>query len=178
MTALLLAAALAADVPAGALRITDIDGVSHDLSGRPAVLVFAKTACPVGNAYQPTLRRLAKAWGEDVPLAVLHIEGRTDAAAAKAHRAEYDVPGVVAIDAGQRLAALTGATIAPEAVVLDASGVVRYRGRIDDLFLGFGKRRQVATTRELADAVEAVRTGRPVEVSRTEAVGCRIRFAK
>jgi len=64
------------------------------------------------------------------------------------------------------------ATITPAAAVIDSSGAVRYRGRIDDLYPALGQRRRVATTHDLADAVEAVVSGRVVAHPETEAVGC------
>ena len=171
MTALLLAAALSGGPVES---VTDIDGVTHALDGT-AVFVFVKTKCPIANYYQPTLRRLAAEWGEDVTLVQVHTEARVDAAAARTHRDEYDAAGVIVLDAEQRLVNAFDATVTPEAVVVDASGGVRYRGRVDDTYLAFGKRRQVATSPDLANAVAAVLSGDPVPVAKTEAVGCRIR---
>ena len=171
MTALLLAAALSAGPVES---VTDVDGATHAIDG-PAVFVFVKTKCPIANYYQPTLRRLAAEWGGDVTLVQVHTESRVDAAAARAHRDEYDAAGVIVLDPDQRLIEAFDATVTPESVVVDASGDVRYQGRVDDTYLAFGKRRQVATSRDLANAVAAVLSGGPVPAAKTEAVGCRIR---
>jgi hypothetical protein len=49
-----------------------------------------------------------------------------------------------------------------------------YLGRIDNRYVGFGKRREQVTAHDLRDALEAVLAGRPVPRRRTEAVGCDI----
>ena len=49
-----------------------------------------------------------------------------------------------------------------------------YRGRIDDTYAAYGKRRPEPTTRALETALIAVLAGKKVAVPRTEAVGCQI----
>jgi acyl-coenzyme A synthetase/AMP-(fatty) acid ligase len=68
----------------------------------------------------------------------------------------------------------TGAKTTPEAAVLAPDGRVAYVGRIDDLFVAYGKRRHAPTTRELRDALDAVLAGREVAVARAPGVGCEI----
>jgi hypothetical protein len=62
-----------------------------------------------------------------------------------------------------------GATLTPEAVVLDAKGALRYRGRIDS-----SSDTAKVRSRDLADALTAVVSGRPVAKTRTAAFGCAI----
>ena len=57
-------------------------------------------------------------------------------------------------------------------------GSVAYLGRIDDTFLGFGKKRAQPTTLDLHAAVTAVLADQAVAVPRTDSVGCFIPFAK
>lgn len=60
----------------------------------------------------------------------------------------------------------------PETVVIDRSGAVRYRGRIDNFYVAFGRSRQVVTVHDLRDALDAVLAGKPVAAPDTEPVGC------
>src|SRR5207237_725514 len=67
------------------------------------------------------------------------------------------------------LARRLGATVTPEAVLLDDKGVLRYRGRIDD--------QRDATrvkSRELAAALDAVLAGQKVARAETQPFGCAI----
>ena len=51
-------------------------------------------------------------------------------------------------------------------------GTVLYRGRIDDLYIALGKRRDHVTAHDLRDALDEIVGGRPVGNPRTQAVGC------
>lgn len=176
LPALVLLAGL--QVSPDALQVTDIDGRSHDLRGQTTAFVFVKTTCPIANYYHPTLQRLSEQWPDTVELVVVHTERARTVDELKKHRDDYNVPGIVVHDPEAVLVEVLDARITPEAVVVDAIGSVRYRGRIDDTYLGFGKRRQFATSHELRDAVAAVEQGKLVAVSVTKAVGCIIRRRK
>jgi hypothetical protein len=89
------------------------------------------------------------------------------------HLAGYGYAGVPAVVDRDRLAATrVKATITPQAFVIDRSGDIRYRGRIDNLYAALGKRRQQVTSHDLRDALDAVLEGRPVPHPETEALGC------
>jgi len=76
-------------------------------------------------------------------------------------------------DADHRLAERFGATRTPEVFVLDRGRKVRYHGRVDDQF-GVGFRRNDATRRDLAVALDELLAGRDVSVPSTEPAGCLI----
>jgi mono/diheme cytochrome c family protein len=58
--------------------------------------------------------------------------------------------------------------------VLDSSRAVRYQGRIDDRYASRARQRSQITTHDLEVALEAVLTGKPVQVASTAAFGCAI----
>lgn len=152
------------------------DGTRHRpldrAPGTVHVVVFLSHECPIANAYAPELRALAARWaGRPVRWFLVHVDPDLTAAAAAAHAASYDLPGTVLLDPHHDLVRALGATRTPEAFVLADRGVV-YRGRIDDLWQGFGARAATASTHELRDAVDAVLAGRPVATTATDAVGC------
>jgi len=66
------------------------------------------------------------------------------------------------------------ATITPEAAVYSATGKLIYRGRINDLYTGFGDRRNAASEHTLRNALDAIPSGKEVKTARTKAVGCLI----
>ena len=71
-----------------------------------------------------------------------------------------------------RLVKLEQATVTPEAVVLGKGGEVLYRGRIDDNYLAFGKKRSAARQHDLSDALDAIAAGQTVKEKETQAIGC------
>ncbi len=67
---------------------------------------------------------------------------------------------------------MAGATITPEAVVVDPHGRVLYRGRIDDRYVSLGLERPVATRRDLDEALTDITAGKAPRQATTLAVGC------
>jgi hypothetical protein len=93
----------------------------------------------------------------------------------RTHLREYRYSGIpAAVDRARTIAKRAGATITPQAVVVDRAGQIRYRGRIDNFYAALGKPRQQVTERDLRDALDAIVGGRPVAKPDTQALGCRI----
>src|SRR5262245_16365223 len=178
LTALAAVALARPDAPLAPFTLPDAAGKPWTLPDAQAapvvVVVFTGTACPINNAYLPTLTKLHKDYGpKGVTLVAVNANAQDDAAAVAAHAKKYDLPFPVLKDAQQSVADRLGARFTPEAVVLDADRKVRYRGRIDDQF-GFGYKRPAPTAHELTDAIDAVLAGKPVPMPATEVEGCAI----
>jgi len=156
----------------------DLDGQIQRLDGdgyKAAAVVFLGTECPVAREYVPELNRIAKSLA-DRPARLLGVisDPHTTRAQAAAFAKEFKIEFPVLFDASGELKKLLAPTHVPEALVLDASGRVAYRGRINDLYAAVGTKRPTITTHELADAIAAVLEGKPVEVAATTPVGCPI----
>ncbi|GIT77890.1 MAG: hypothetical protein Ct9H300mP32_2720 [Verrucomicrobiota bacterium] len=67
--------------------------------------------------------------------------------------------------------------VTPEAAVFDAKGRLIYRGRIDDLYADFGKKRARPTRHDLRDTLDALLAGKRLTKRTTKAVGCYIDFS-
>jgi hypothetical protein len=142
---------------------------------KAAVLVFVTTDCPVANRYAPELERIrADVAKAGVTLTLVHVDPDLTEKAARDHAAEYSLKAPVVIDRTHQLVAATGARVTPEAVVIDATGRIRYRGRINDQFTDFGAQRKAPSTHDLRDALRAVLEGREVAHPETTPVGCLI----
>ena len=75
-------------------------------------------------------------------------------------------------DESQDTARAYGALRTPHFYVFDADRRLRYTGRLDDSPREAGKQ----TTRELADAIEALLAGREVPVPVTNPIGCNVKW--
>lgn len=142
------------------------------LAGARATLVFFDSnECPVALAYE---QDLAATWtslrDRGVALVAVSSSRAATREAIDRHRTAAHLPYPLYQDAGGRLAAALDATRTSE-VALIAGGRVVYQGRIDDRVTPL-VRRPRPTTRELADALDAVLAGRDVAVPRTQAAGC------
>ncbi|MBE7463689.1 MAG: redoxin family protein [Planctomycetes bacterium] len=141
---------------------------------KATVLVFIALDCPIANRFAPELNRITEAYAaRGVAVFLVHADPDVSAEAAKQHAAEFKLAAPVLLDPEQKLAQHVGATVTPEAAVLDATGARRYRGRIDDTYESFGdKPRKEPTRRDLREALDAVLAGQAVKHSETKAIGC------
>jgi hypothetical protein len=132
------------------------------------------TDCPVSNAYAPEIQRVCSTYrSKGVTCALIYEDAHITAAEVRRHLVEHRYQHVpAAIDADASLSVRVHASVTPETVVIDRSGAVRYRGRIDNFYVGFGRSRQVVTVHDLRDALDAVLAGKPVAAPDTEPVGC------
>lgn len=159
------------------LTFVDLNGVSHRLIGDagrdrqaksppaepagPAVLIFLLPDCPIANSYAPELTRLAETFAaQGVRLLRVYVDPAMSDAAARRHGEQYRLGSPALVDRGHRWVQYCGATTAPEAVVLSPRGEVLYRGRIDDRYVGLGKRRAVTTSHDLREAVDGILASR------------------
>jgi peroxiredoxin/mono/diheme cytochrome c family protein len=162
-------------------KLADLDGkpvAFADVRGKIAtVVVFVSFECPVSNSYAELLNDLARA-NADRGVRVVLICATTDPAKDVASAAAgFKLAMPVLLDPKKELAAALKARTTPESFVLDAAGVVQYRGRIDDAYSARLKRNPIITTHDLADALAAVVAGKPVLRPVTTPVGCAIDLA-
>ncbi len=168
-----------AGVKVSEFRLKDATGRLRSLAEfkerKALVLVFIGTECPVANSYAESLAGLARRY-EARNVQFLGINANRDESlkAVAAHAESFHLGFPVLKDNRQVLADRVGARVTPEAFVLDAERVVRYRGRIDDAYASRTKKRPEARARDLEDALEAVLAGKRVANPVTVALGCLI----
>ncbi|HYH85911.1 MAG TPA: thioredoxin family protein [Pyrinomonadaceae bacterium] len=169
----------AATVSLGAIvpdfTLPDADGKQHTLASlkgsKGTVLIFIATKCPVSNAYNARMAKLAedyKAKGISVVGINSNVAELSDEM--KKHAADNGLSFAILKDAGNRIADRFDAQVTPEAYVLDASGKLVYHGRIDNSRNG-----DSITASELRDALDAVLAGKAVEKQEAKAFGCSIK---
>ncbi len=156
--------------------LSDFRGKEHSLKeaqGRKAVVVaFLGTECPLAKLYAPRLGQLAKSLeGKGVGFLAV-MSNRQDsvteiAAFARVHQIEFPVLK----DLGNKVADQFGAARTPEIFLLDAQGMVRYHGRIDDQH-SVGRSRDKAMRKDLEIAIEQLLAGKEIEVAETDPIGC------
>lgn len=154
----------------------DIDGKPHWLSTSlehgPAVFVFLSTVCPVAARYTERLQRLHTEFSKRGAtfLAVFSSSGETlEKVREYRERAAYAFP--IVHDRDGRLARRFGASMTPQAFLVDRERRLRYRGAIDD-----HRVEDRVKERYLEAALRAVLAGERVANETTRALGCSIHF--
>jgi peroxiredoxin len=156
-------------------KLPDADGKEHTLASLKGksgtVVIFIATKCPVSNAYNARMQKLADDYrAKGVNVVGINSNVAELAPEVKQHAADNGLTFTILKDAGNQVADRFGAQVTPEAYLLDAAGKLVYRGRIDNSRNG-----DSITATELRDAVEAVLAGKPVEKAEAKAFGCSIK---
>jgi peroxiredoxin len=157
--------------------LPDADGKEHSLNSlkgkNGSVLIFVATKCPVSNAYNQRMEKLAQDYKErGINVIGINSNAAESAAAVKAHAAQNNLNFAILKDPANKVADRLGATVTPEAYFLDANNKLIYRGRIDN-----AKDAAQVNSSELRDAIEATLAGKPVAKTTANAFGCTIKRA-
>ena len=156
---------------------SDLKGVSCDPLKPNSVLIFYWHDCPICNTYAPEINRIADGH-TNFAFYIVQVDPDLTVAAAKKHAKDFDLHPPVLLDSRHELVRKLKAVVTPEAIVLGTNGECLYRGRIDNLYAALGKKRGIATTHELRDALEAIIAGKKVLMPETKAIGCLIQTNK
>ncbi len=172
-----------ADIPAppaiGAaivdFTLPDADGTSHSLASlegkNGTVLIFIATQCPVSNAYNERMEKLAQEYkARGINVIGINANSTETAADVKAHAAKEHLTFTVLKDNGNKIADALGATRTPEAYLLDAGNKLVYHGRIDN-----SRDESQVVSSELREALDAMLQGKPVAKTTANAFGCSIK---
>ena len=162
--------------------LKDVSGKDWSLqtgAGKKAtVLVFLSAECPMSNAYLPLLAEMAKTYEpKGVTFAAINANPEEDTKQIAGHAKEYGITFPLLLDPQQAAVKSLGATINPEAFVLDGEHNLRYRGRIDDGYAARLVKNPKVSRHDLKEALDEVLAGKPVSVPVTTAYGCPIQKA-
>jgi hypothetical protein len=138
------------------------------------VFFFMLEDCPVTKAYTEEIKAIRETYaGGRIGFLGAFPNPITTDSSMEAFVGRHGFPFPCIREGGYAYARRFSVTVTPEVVVFDeARGQIVYQGRIDNLYERLGRRRPVVTQRELRDALDAIRQGRPVRTPRTTAVGC------
>ncbi len=173
-----------AKMPMADHPLTGLDGrqtaLADTLGARGTVVLFWSNTCPWTKNYEKRVRALASRAAEfGIRFVLVNANDprafprETPPEARK--RSVARAPGVAYLfDEGSALARAFGATRTPEVFVFNADTTLVYAGAIDD-----SPRSEKDVERAyLAEALEALRAGAPVETPRTKPFGCLIKYKR
>ena len=158
-------------------KLPDVDGKEHSLASlkgkNGTVLIFIGVQCPVSNAYNERMEKLAQDYkARGVNVIGINANATESAGDVKAHATSNNLTFTILKDNGNKIADSLGAERTPEAYVLDAGNKIVYRGRIDN-----AKNASSVTASELRDALDAMIAGKPIAKTSVPAFGCSIKRA-
>lgn len=152
----------------------DKAGATQFVGGKPVVVMFVSTRCPVSNAYNKRMAGIAAEYGgKGVTFLAVNANKPEPADEIARHASKNGFPFAVLKDEGNSVADAYGALVTPEVFVIDTQGIVRYHGRIDDSQDASGVKKS-----DLKAALDAVLAGKLVERPEERAFGCSIKRVK
>ena len=158
--------------------LPDASGASRSLDSLKGktgtVLIFVAVQCPVSNAYNERMEKLAQDFkARGINVVGINANSTESAADVKDHAAKNNLTFPILKDNGNKIADTLGAMRTPEAYFLDNSNKLLYHGRIDN-----SRDVTQVNTSELRDAIEANLAGKPVPKTTANAFGCSIKRAE
>ena len=166
-----------------AIVVNDLDGRQHtffsetNASRKPFVFIFVLSDCPISNSYTAEFKRLRSAFPE-IEFFRVYADSDITVSEARQHSRDYDCGFSGLLDPAQQLVAKSGVTRTPEAAVFSPIGKLLYRGRIDDRYVDFGKKRDSPGQRDLENALVSILNKKPVQWPDKPPIGCFIPTTK
>jgi peroxiredoxin len=156
-------------------KLPDADGKEHSLKSlagsKGAVVIFIATKCPVSNAYNERMEKLAQEYkAKGINFIGINANNTEPASEVKSHAAEKGLTFTILKDDGNKIADRLGATRTPEAYALDANMKLVYHGRIDN-----SQKVEGITSEDLRDALNEMLAGKAVTKTGGAAFGCTIK---
>ena len=171
--------AIGASAPAFSL-VNAVDGKTVAMKpadGKLKVVVFTCNQCPYAKAFEPRIIELAKQY-QAKGVTFYAVDPNDDARYAeetlenmKARAVEKGYPYPYLKDGDSKIAAAYGARVTPHVFLVDGSGVVRYRGYVDD-----SAKPEDRKTTGLSNALNSLLGGRDVAETVTREFGCTIKW--
>lgn len=156
-------------------KLPDADGKERSLKSlmgaKGTVILFVATKCPVSNAYNDRMEKLAQDYkAKGITVIGINSNNTEPSAEVKSHAAEKGLTFTILKDEGNKIADRLGATRTPEAYVLDAGGKLVYHGRIDN-----SQKSEAITSNDVREALDEILAGKQVSKTGGAAFGCTIK---
>ena len=157
-------------------NLPDADGKDHSLKSlmgkNGAVIIFIATKCPVSNAYNDRMEKVAQDYkAKGINVIGINSNNTEPSAEVKSHAAEKHLSFAILKDEGNKIADRLGATRTPEVYVLDGSMKLVYHGRIDN-----SQKTEAITSNDVREALDEMLAGKPVSKTGGAAFGCTIKL--
>jgi peroxiredoxin len=165
-------------------NLKNIDGKTVSLAdfkdARGYIVIFTCNTCPYARAYESRIVKLHEKFADQgYPVIAINPNDPDiqpgdsyEAMVQRATQQGFNFPYLVDVD--QQVAKTYGAVRTPQVFLLEKDLTVAYIGAIDNNY----KSDDESNTKYLENAVQSLMNGKSVEVSKTKAIGCGIKWKK
>jgi peroxiredoxin len=161
--------------PVADFTLPDINGGTHSLASlkgpKGALLIWISVQCPYSNGYNARMEELHRDYAaKGIRLVGINSNRTEPVDKIREHAKENGFTFTILKDDGNRIADYFGASVTPEAYLIDAAGVLRYHGRLDAKHDD-----DSLNCHEAREALDAVINGGQVANTGKKAFGCTIK---
>jgi peroxiredoxin len=149
---------------------TGTESLYGDKKQKATVVLFLSSRCPCSGGYDTRNKALADAYqSKGVRFVAINSSADETDAEIAAHAKAHGFSFPVLKDEAHTLADTLNAQVTPEAFVMDAQGILRYHGRIDD-----SRDEKAILSHDLRNALDFLLAGQNPKVKATTPFGCSI----
>lgn len=141
---------------------------------KPLVFIFLSTTCPIGNRLAPAMSRVSESFKDRADFYFVYPDKTAKSEEIRNHATEYKLSGTPIHDPIQSLAHSLKATITPECAVVSTSGLLLYRGRVNDQYVDHTRFKLKPTKNDLEEALTDLLKGDLKSPRYSPAIGCTI----
>ena len=136
------------------------------------VYIFLSEQCPISQFYTLELKNIYAQYACDsIHFTAFFPVKTSNKQTIAAFTKLYELPFATKKDYSQRQAKKLGASVVPQVFVLHKNTLL-YSGKIDNAYERVGKRRSIITMHYLGAALAGIVRQQPIEVTKTEPIGC------
>ena len=138
---------------------------------KATAVVFVGVECPLVKLYNERLTEFQERFGDGFQIIGIDSNRHDSLTDIATFAKDVKVKFPILKDSGNAIADAFGAQRTPQVFLFDKTGVLRYRGAIDDQYT-YGKQKREVETEFLASAIKSVLAGEKPETETTESDGC------
>lgn len=139
--------------------------------------IFIAEECPISIYMVKPLKKAIDTYGESVTFYAVFPKSNSTKETAQRFLDTYKLDGIeILLDTDQSFSKKTGASITPEAIIINEEESILYRGRISDAYAAPGRMKHGPRNNDLVDVLNALQNGQTVKTPWKPAIGCFITF--
>lgn len=166
--------------------LTDTTGKSHSLTdykGKTVVLQWINPECPycvrvMKDGQVKDAMKEAKALDSNVVWLLVNSTSHMPSEGSAKYLKEHELKVPALVDQPGTVGRLYGARTSPHLFVIDAEGVLRYEGAIDDDPQGTKADSDQTVTNYVVNAIRQMKSGDTVSPANTRPYGCNVKYPK
>ena len=157
------------------LNLTNLNGQRQTLASlrgeKGTLLIFIATRCPYSNAYNQRMEALHRDYApRGIRVVGINSNRNESPEEVREHSRDKGFSFPILKDEGNRVADYFGASVTPEAYLLDPGNVLRYHGRLDA-----SSDQPELNAQEVRAALDALLSGGAIANAGKKAFGCTIK---